>query len=441
MNLLALAFRNLVRQKRRTGLLAAAVALGFASICLLLGLTGGMVANLKNNMSHAYGGHVFVKAEEWNANGNVVSVVTKPEQLEAALGPKDLLRAFYRRSAIETTLVFGTKTAQANLTGIEWEKETEVRASLTAVSGTLPEVLNEGQLVLNTALATRLGVQPGDPLLVKFKNQEGQQSVIDATVAAVVQTSGNGLFNSDSYVTLAQANQMLGLQRGQYQTLNVMLYDLGQQAVVAASLEKALLLEGNVQLRQKNQTAGGPGEQMLDRLLGTDESQPRWSGPRYSVSVLDDFLSMFVSVIGTLESVSFVIFLILIAVIVLGISNTFRMILRERTVEIGTLRALGLRRKGIVILFLGEAAAVLALGLVAGALLALLIGGGFSAFPVNLGDALNLFLDGGKLRFEPDFSPLVLAMLVIFGTGLLAAWRPSRQAANLLPADALRHRA
>jgi putative ABC transport system permease protein len=441
MQLFALAFRNLVRQKRRTAFLAAAVAIGFAVVALLVGLTGGMVATLKDNLSHAYGGHLFVMAAEWNANGKLVSVIREPSGLEAALSSIDgIVRSFHRRSSVETTLVFGSKTAQVRLTGVEWERESDVRATLTASAGSIPSVVGPGQLLLNTETASRLGIKSGDQLLLKFKTLDGQQSVLDATVAALIQTAGGGMFNSDSYVSLAQANLMLGIQSDQYQSLCVYLKDMDSQAEAAALLEKTLVTTAKVRLRADNKPRDDPMGARMDQLLGGDESQPKWPGPRYAVSILDDFMSLFVSLIGTIKTVTLVIFMIMMAVIVIGISNTFQMVLRERTVEIGTLRALGLRKKGVLTVFLAEAAAVILSGLAGGSILALLVGGILSALRLKLDETLSMFLAQGHVRFDPEPTQIAGALAFVLCAGLFAAWRPARHAADLLPADALRHR-
>ena len=442
MQLFALAFRNLVRQKRRTAFLAAAVAIGFAVVALLMGLTGGMVVNLKDNLSHAYGGHLFVKADEWNANGKLVSVISQPSGLEAALTSVDgLVQTFHRRSSVETTLVFGSKTSQARLTGVEWEGESAVRATLTASSGSIPAVLGPGQLLLNAQTASRLGITSGDQLLLKFKTLDGQESVLDATVAALIQTAGGGMFNSDSFVSLAQANLMLGIKSDQYQSLCVYLKDMDFQAEAAVLLEKNLATAAKVSLRADKRPGEDPMGARMDQLLGADSSQSKWSGPRYSVSILDDFMSMFVSLIGTIKSVTLVIFMIMMAVIVIGISNTFQMILRERTVEIGTLRALGLRKKGVLTVFLAEAAAVILSGLAGGSILALVVGGILSALRLKLDETLSMFQAQGRIRFDPDPTQIAMALAFVLFAGLLAAFRPARHAANLLPADSLRHRA
>ncbi len=50
--------------------------------------------------------------------------------------------------------------------------------------------------------------------------------------------------------------------------------------------------------------------------------------------------------VGVLNKVGLIIFLILLLVTMVGITNTFRMIMIERTREIGTMRAFGMQRGG-----------------------------------------------------------------------------------------------
>ena len=88
-----------------------------------------------------------------------------------------------------------------------------------------------------------------------------------------------------------------------------------------------------------------------------------------------------------------------------------------------------------------EAAAVILSGLAGGAILALVVGGILSALRLKLDETLSMFLAQGQLRFDPDPLQIALALAFMLFAGLLAAWRPAHHAADLLPADALRHRA
>ena len=95
----------------------------------------------------------------------------------------------------------------------------------------------------------------------------------------------------------------------------------------------------------------------------------------------------------------------------------------ERTREIGIRKAIGAKRRAILIQFLTEAASICLLG----GLIALGI-----AYPITL--ALNQVLPGGL-----TFSIVALALLVSILTGVLSGFFPAWRAARMNPVDALRN--
>ncbi|MDR2241063.1 MAG: ABC transporter permease [Zoogloeaceae bacterium] len=109
----------------------------------------------------------------------------------------------------------------------------------------------------------------------------------------------------------------------------------------------------------------------------------------------------------------------------IGILTILTIGVAERTSEIGLLRAIGATQRRILLLFLGEAAVLAALGGAAGLALgwsiALLLEFAFPALPVH----------------TPWFYA-VLAELSAIGIGLTAGVAPARRAARLDPLEALR---
>jgi len=108
-----------------------------------------------------------------------------------------------------------------------------------------------------------------------------------------------------------------------------------------------------------------------------------------------------------------------------GILTILTIGVAERTSEIGLLRAVGATRRNILLLFLGEAALLSALGGAAGLLL------GWSI-------AVLLELVFPALPVHTPWLYAVLAELVAVGVGLAAGVAPARHAASLDPLDALR---
>lgn len=108
-----------------------------------------------------------------------------------------------------------------------------------------------------------------------------------------------------------------------------------------------------------------------------------------------------------------------------GIFTIMTIAVRERTAEIGLLRALGAQHRQVLALFLGEAATLAALGGAVG----LMVG-------VGGGQLLHL-----AIPTLPVYTPLfvvVIAMLVSTTIGLVAGVLPAQRAARLDPVEALR---
>ena len=108
-----------------------------------------------------------------------------------------------------------------------------------------------------------------------------------------------------------------------------------------------------------------------------------------------------------------------------GILTILTIAVAERTSEIGLLRAIGATRRRILLLFLGEAALLAAVGGAAG----LLLGWGIAL-------ALQFWIPA--LPVHTPWSYAALAEVVAVAVGLAAGVMPARRAAGLDPLEALR---
>lgn len=118
----------------------------------------------------------------------------------------------------------------------------------------------------------------------------------------------------------------------------------------------------------------------------------------------------------------------------IGIINTLLMAVLERTQEIGLLKALGMRKRGITFIYLVEAASIGFWGGVIGVLLAMLVG--LVANPI-----LNRTIFTGIGSAHLLTYPLSYMLAIIVGAmviGLLAGTLPAIRAGKLDPIEALR---
>jgi putative ABC transport system permease protein len=131
---------------------------------------------------------------------------------------------------------------------------------------------------------------------------------------------------------------------------------------------------------------------------------------------------------------------VLIGVIVLfTIGNTMGTAVAERTVEIGTLRSIGLRRSGIRQMFIAEGLLLGLAGAALGVATALLAGYAINHSGLAYTPPGYVYAYLIKVRILQD-TPLVAgSMLGLIGVAVCSAWWPANRAARLLVVDALRH--
>jgi putative ABC transport system permease protein len=131
------------------------------------------------------------------------------------------------------------------------------------------------------------------------------------------------------------------------------------------------------------------------------------------------------------------IFSIVLTVVIMSVANSMGMTVVERTREIGTLRAIGLRRAGVVKLFTTESLMLTFLGCLTGLLITLSVRFGINAVhisytPPNSASPVPLLVD-------LDLSRVVFTLILMVVVGTLAAYLPARRASKQAIIDALGH--
>lgn len=143
--------------------------------------------------------------------------------------------------------------------------------------------------------------------------------------------------------------------------------------------------------------------------------------------------------IGMFNAIFSFISLLIAAIVLFTVGNTMNAAVVERTVEIGTLRAMGERRAGIRRLFVAEAVLLGMFGALLGVLAALglaalINGSGLTWTPPGNVDPIHLHVRvWGETRMLLGTAAGLLLVTVF------SAWWPARRAARLQVVEALRH--
>jgi putative ABC transport system permease protein len=120
-----------------------------------------------------------------------------------------------------------------------------------------------------------------------------------------------------------------------------------------------------------------------------------------------------------------------------GLMNIMLVSVTQRTREIGVEKALGGRRRDILLQFLAEALTITFLGGALGIVLAYIVS--FSVGRLTFYSALAKNAEAGDIRLIIDPSTLVVATVILAFVGIVSGMLPAIKAARLDPIEALRY--
>jgi putative ABC transport system permease protein len=149
-------------------------------------------------------------------------------------------------------------------------------------------------------------------------------------------------------------------------------------------------------------------------------------------------MSNIVALIAAMEQVSIAVFVVMLFIITVGITNSYRMVVIERIQEIGTLRAMGAQRNWVFRLFVSESVFIALMGSLGGILGSFGLMALISQFDVSNIGPLGMFSVGGALQFPVSLSTYLVPVLTTAFVAALAVYVPARKASRMAPGEALR---
>ena len=388
------------------------MALGTAALILGSGLSDGIARQLTDNLVAVQTGEIMVvKREEGFVRQNSPFDAYSREPIQNG---DALIRALEERAEVlgisqvapylhaRGTAIASNRSTPAVVLGVVPEREPELFKALPPVKGTVlsgrPEEVYVGEPV-----AKILKLSVGDSVSLLIQTEAGAMNSLDALVCGVFR-KGAPWYDNTFFVPLEAARKLEDSAEG----------------------------VTNIKLRLR----GSRGA--LDRARA--DLTPLVSGLSEGTSVesAEEAGRFSFSIIQANEASLTILSIFLFAAASVGIVNAMLMSVHERTREIGTIRAMGMRREGVVRLFLLEG---LALGIVA-AILGVLAGGSLVLYWGGVGIRMNTitlaWLAGGDFLYPRLEWPSVLrAALAIIAMSTLAAVYPAYTASRLEPREAL----
>ncbi|MCR4734360.1 MAG: ABC transporter permease [Treponema sp.] len=440
--ILNLALRNLTRQKRRNIILAIAIAFGFFVVTVIDGFTTGMVGNLENMITQLTGGTVLIAGyeklppEEEGKKSTLVNIVRDREYIKNIVEENDIkYRYFSCYTLAAGQMIFNGKKSLSTVYGRDLTEEA-LLDSFQFISGGVENLTNPYAMVISDKTAESMNLQVGDQIIFKTSTIYGQANVVDFTIAGIIKS--NSIMNTlQSYVHIDTLNQIVGIPEGGYSTFTIFLKNKNDQAAVANKIENLIREDGmNVSSRLQaiKTNPANIGRGIEKQFLGEEE---QWDGVKYAVETLYDEIPAIKIVLNVVHVVTTVILIVILLIVMVGVANTYRMVLYERIREIGTMRALGMTGKDTGRVFTVEAVILCIIGALAGVILASITMGIVHLIPIN-SETIEFFLDNGHFSFTLSPLSIILQYLILIILTTIAVHGSAKQASRMSPAEALR---
>jgi putative ABC transport system permease protein len=419
LDIFSYSFSAIKLRKLRAGLTTLGVVIGIAAIVALLSLSQGFQGSIAAQVQKGFATNTVIVSTiglGLNQGGAPTTesdfkLFVNDTQTIDQIGNVTMSVAAIQKSGY---LKVGNKTLAVSIVGVDFDKYAEIYSStFAAESGSIPSSpLNETVVI---------GKRVNDPWEngTLFSNVNDQTEIIWST------RSGFALKN-ESYtgVVAAVLKEVGGFSLGGTPDSTVYIPLLQAQSFFGSDECNAIF----VQLESDSEATIESFTEAIKEAFGDQVSVISSTAVLGTVSSLFSTIEIFLTGIAGIS--------LLVAGV--GIMNIMIVSLMERTREIGILKALGMKGRTVLLIFLGEA---IIIGLM-GAAIGIASGWGLANVFSMVGfSGMGLNPRGTGLTITPSLTPTVFFGAFAFGLlvsvvfGLYPAWRASK----LKPVDALRY--
>lgn len=398
LDVLSLSTRMFRTNPMRTFLTVLGLSVGIGAVLFLVSLGYGLQNLILGNITSA---DSLLSLDVTPGAGNAVTISEKNIENIAKIPNVDFVSPIVTFNS-QVTVNGVTGTTIANVVDSNFFKLSGQNVDY----GKIPESNNDSGIIISSAGAALFGLKPEDVV--------GK----DAQVSLFIPYKGED--------NVENSNVKVSERPGPFKVIGVIKDDSSNYIYFPAASVKDLNLQTFDQLKIKISDA-----KYVDGVRNEIINQG------FLVSSLSDIVEQTNKIFKVIQSVLAIFGLIALIVSSIGMINTMTITLLERINEIGIMRAIGISRKDIKLMFLAESMIMGFLGGIGGVVLGyvggLLVNGGINLLARTFGgQALNLF-------YYPAW---FIYFIVIFSTiiGLLTGVFPSIKASKLNPLSALRYK-
>jgi len=425
-------WRSFQRNHRRFHVLLLSIFLVTFTVTVILGVVVGLHDTVRQKASRYFAGDLVVNGHTGDGLSRIEDVEIIEEAVNRLSDDGYSIEAISKRSTFfansNIELYFSGFTArQRRLVGVEWDLEKPILSTFDFTVGGVPTVNDENAILISTTTAEQLGATVGDNITISvFARITGRINTGEYVISGIF--AETSFFGFTAYLHRSALNRLKDLPDDTIDEIGVYLSRNVNERVAAERLTQYLMERG----------LSTYGPVFVRRDYNEVGHIPR-DVRHYGVATLGAQLAEITDLLGAITIIAGGIMSLFLGLVVVGIGNTWTMVVWERTKEIGTMRAMGMQRIRTIAFFLLESAFLGFLGVVTGTVFGAIVLGVTHRFFYFAPNAFTtLFFSQGRLPWRLPIWGVGLIIFLAVVSSVLGAVRAAIRAGHVHPVEAMR---
>ena len=400
--LLKMAFRNVLRQKRRSLFTILAMVVGFAFASIMIGWQDGSYNYIIDIFTRAYLGHIQIHVKDYLDEPSIYKNIENYESVGDSIMNIEGVEAWAPRLFAAGLASVGEQSTAVQITGIDPILENNTTNFDKRVKE--GESLSENQshnVLIGKGLAKSMEAKIGDTLVIVSQAADGSIANDMYRIIGFVESGDVASDRMSVYMSLDDAQELMVLE-GRVHELVVIISELEEVDKYVKLIEKKL------------------NEDKLEVLSWKEVNKTFYEtmqADRVSADVM---------------------YSIIMLIVAIGVLNTILMAVLERTREFGLLKALGTRPLQVFVLIMVEVLLMSIIGIAVGTVIGttgnyILSKHGIKITPM---DVAGITFD--TMIAEINAKSIVAPSILILITSIIVSLIPAFKAARTVPAKTMR---
>lgn len=397
---LKIAWRNVWRNKLRSGVVIISIVLGIWSGLFIMAMTLGLNEQRMSGAINTYLSHIQIHHPKFEDDYNKKYTLINSERIAKHLDTISHLKSFSERLVLTGMAATAKGNYGIRIMGVFPEQEKNVtNISQKLIKGTYLNKLKRNPIIIGKKLANKLGVKINSKIVLNFQDADNNTIASSFRIEGIFKTSSSVFDEGTVFVKYEDIAHMTGLQ-GRFHEIAILCDKINNTEAVESQIKTPNLVES---------------WDVISPELG------------YAQKTMSSFIYIFMGII--------------LLALAFGIINTMLMAILERKRELGMLLSVGMDKRKIFSMILFETVFLALIATPIGMLSSILSISYFGKYGIDLSSVaagLESLGIGAKIYTNLPtvlyFNITLMTLIVAFISALV----PARRALKLKPAEAVK---